>query len=148
MRGWDYSESVNLTTSDPIQDRCHREKCRYFHPPPHIKDRLVSAGKSFGAMMSNLHLIQTGSYPGNLPPVRHSTLLICILLYCMRLCTIRLLYCTILYCTVLYCIVLHCTMLRSIVLCCTVLYCIVLFCTVLDCIVLCCTVLCCTVCTV
>ena len=31
-----------------IRDRCLREKCRYFHPPIHIKDRLVMAGKHFG----------------------------------------------------------------------------------------------------
>lgn len=30
-----------------------REKCRYFHPPAHIKDRLVMAGKHFGMMMSS-----------------------------------------------------------------------------------------------
>ena len=30
-----------------------RDKCRYFHPPAHIKDRLVMAGKHFGMMMSS-----------------------------------------------------------------------------------------------
>eukprot|EP00731_Ephydatia_muelleri_P030251 Em0021g774a len=37
---------------DFLKDRCMREKCRYFHPPAHIKDRLVMAGKHFGMMMS------------------------------------------------------------------------------------------------
>ena len=44
------------------QDRCYRERCRYFHPPRHIKDRLVNAGRQFGAMMSNIHII-----PGGVP---------------------------------------------------------------------------------
>jgi muscleblind protein len=42
---------------DFLKDRCYREKCRYFHPPIHIKERLVSAGKQFGAMMSNLYTV-------------------------------------------------------------------------------------------
>lgn len=49
---------------DFLKDRCHREHCKYFHPPSHIKDRLVSAGKQFGAMMSGLYNVpQTGASP-------------------------------------------------------------------------------------
>ncbi|CAI7994459.1 Muscleblind-like protein 3 [Geodia barretti] len=50
---------------DFLKDRCFREKCRYFHPPLHIKERLVSAGKQFGAMMSNLYVVQGNMGPTN-----------------------------------------------------------------------------------
>lgn len=43
---------LSPSRSSSQQDRCMREKCRYFHPPAHIKDRLVMAGKHFGMMMS------------------------------------------------------------------------------------------------
>ena len=46
-----------------VQDRCQREKCKYFHPPLHIKERLVNAGKQFGAMMSNTYMASTPAYP-------------------------------------------------------------------------------------
>lgn len=30
---------------DFIKDRCQRSNCRYYHPPPLIKDQLIAAGK-------------------------------------------------------------------------------------------------------
>ena len=39
-----------------FQGRCHRDYCKYYHPPAHIKERLVSAGRQFGAMMSRTPL--------------------------------------------------------------------------------------------
>ena len=53
------------------QDRCYREKCRYFHPPSHIKERLVSAGKQFGAMMSTYHTVQPGGGTNNPYPTNN-----------------------------------------------------------------------------
>ena len=49
--------------SQYAQDRCQREKCKYFHPPLHIKERLVNAGKQFGAMMSNTYMASTPAFP-------------------------------------------------------------------------------------
>ena len=37
-----------------IQDSCMRDKCGYFHPPPHIKGRLVLAAKHFGMMRRSM----------------------------------------------------------------------------------------------
>lgn len=49
---------------DFLKDRCYRERCKYFHPPAHIKERLVTAGKQYGAMMSNLYSMTGGGmYP-------------------------------------------------------------------------------------
>ena len=59
----DYSVITVPWLSLHTQDRCQREKCKYFHPPLHIKERLVSAGKQFGAMMSNTYMASTPAYP-------------------------------------------------------------------------------------
>ena len=48
-----------------VQDRCHRDHCKYFHPPPHIKEQLVTAGKQFGAMMSGCYPVP--AYQPTLP---------------------------------------------------------------------------------
>ncbi|XP_064394709.1 muscleblind-like protein 3 isoform X2 [Halichondria panicea] len=48
-----------------MQDRCHRDHCKYFHPPPHIKEQLVTAGKQFGAMMSGFYPVP--AYQQTLP---------------------------------------------------------------------------------
>ena len=52
-----------------VQDRCHRDHCKYFHPPPHIKEQLVTAGKQFGAMMSGCYPVP--AYQPNLPVSTH-----------------------------------------------------------------------------
>lgn len=53
---------------DFLKDRCYRERCKYFHPPSHIKERLVAAGKQYGAMMSNLYSMTGGGmYPATIP---------------------------------------------------------------------------------
>lgn len=51
-----------------LQGRCQRDFCKYYHPPNHIKERLISSGKQFGAMfaakMSNnpTTLVQVSTY--------------------------------------------------------------------------------------
>lgn len=48
---------------DFLKDRCQRHSCKYFHPPAHIKQRLVAAGKQFGAMMSSVYVPPGSAYP-------------------------------------------------------------------------------------
>ena len=54
------ADSLSLSLS---QDRCQRDRCKYFHPSLLIKHRLVAAGKQFGAMMSNMYGVPSASYP-------------------------------------------------------------------------------------
>lgn len=37
---------------DFLKDRCTRDRCKYFHPPDEVKQRLVMAGKQYGQQMA------------------------------------------------------------------------------------------------
>ena len=52
-----------------LQNRCRRDQCKFFHPPTHIKQQLISAGKQFGAMMSSMYSMPGGSYYPPIPTV-------------------------------------------------------------------------------
>lgn len=73
---------VRVYLNLPTQDRCRRERCKYFHPPQHIKERLVTAGKQFGAMMSTTYVMPTSAFP--MPAVSGIEAVSSIALHCLH----------------------------------------------------------------
>lgn len=56
--------TVQLSTVYNVQGRCNREKppCKYFHPPQHLKDQLLTNGRNYLAL-KNLALQSQSQMP-------------------------------------------------------------------------------------
>ncbi|XP_078612705.1 muscleblind-like protein 1 isoform X18 [Branchiostoma floridae x Branchiostoma japonicum] len=73
----DTSDNCVTVCMDYIKGRCTREKCKYFHPPPHLQAKIKAAqhqAQQAAAAMSPLGTLDMGFPPGMVPYAKRPTL--------------------------------------------------------------------------